>query len=327
MKAGSKPTNDTTQLFHWLSLSHKVAKIPCRWAHHKMKIIRPLKGLSVKHRGEVPVVQSPEMLCGYWSKWSWQFHCNEPPFSQFKVAKWLTASNTLGGVHPCATYSRHSCHVCCLQAVYLGYFFISVLPGCLKCHLCLMAALISRFWKNTLWSLPATFAVRLHAEFSCLSHPSRRRSLAAGITNDAKRKSSNYLQLSLSAYIASRCVLTRLLYQRSEEPNLKQHPSCSGCQGHLGDCTGSSALRVALFLGAILLCTGELGEGRVVRDWDCGNLLVVLSDTAKCCKKVLGCSLNVSKQVHWRTKRSTFRHQVLFSPSCCNRTYISSLET
>lgn len=120
------------------------------------------------------------------------------------------------------------------------------------------------FLKNTLWSLPATFAVRLHAESSCSSHPSRRRTLAVGTANDAKRKSSNFLQLSLSAYIASQCVLTRLLYQCSEEPNLKQHPSCSGCQGHLGDCTGSSALRVALFLGAILLCMSKLGEERVV---------------------------------------------------------------
>lgn len=122
------------------------------------------------------------------------------------------------------------------------------------------------YLKNTLWSLPATFAVRLHAELPCLSHPSQPRSLAVGTTNHAKSKSSNYLQLSLSAYIASRCVLTRLLYQCSEKPNLKQHPSCSGCQGHLGDYTGSSALRVALFLGAILSCMGTLGEGRVVHD-------------------------------------------------------------
>lgn len=85
----------------------------------------------------------------------------------------------------------------------------------------------------------------------------------------AKLKSSNYLQLSLSAYIASECVLTGLLYQCSEKPNLKQHPSCRGCQSHLGNSTGCSALRIVLYLGAILLCTGKVGEGRVVHDWDC----------------------------------------------------------
>lgn len=125
--------------------------------------------------------------------------------------------DTLGGVHPRAASSRRSCHVCSLQAVYHGCFFISLLPRFLNCHLRLMAVLISCIWK-THWSLPATFAVRLGAEFSCLSHPSQPHSLAVGTTNDAKRKSSNYLQLSLSAYIASRCVLTRLLHQCCEKP-------------------------------------------------------------------------------------------------------------
>lgn len=87
--------------------------------------------------------------------------------------------------------------------------------------------------------------------------------------NDANSKSSNYLQLSLSAYIASGCVLTRLLYQCSEKPDLKQHPSCWGCRGHLGNYTGSNALRTALYLGAVLLCMGKVGEGRVVHELDC----------------------------------------------------------
>lgn len=59
--------------------------------------------------------------------------------------------STLGGGHPCelrGASSRCSRHICCLQAVYLGYFFISLLPRFLKCHLCLMAVLISRIWKT-----------------------------------------------------------------------------------------------------------------------------------------------------------------------------------
>lgn len=59
--------------------------------------------------------------------------------------------NTLGGGHPCelrAQSYRCSYHIFCLQAVYLGYFFISFLPRFLKCHLCLMAVLISCIWKT-----------------------------------------------------------------------------------------------------------------------------------------------------------------------------------
>lgn len=97
-----------------------------------------------------------------------------------------------------------------------------------------MAVLISCIWKTH----SGHYQLHLHAgfmpNFSCLSHLSQPSSLAVGSTNDAKRKSSNYLQVSLSAYIASECVLTRLLYQCSEKLHLKQHPSCCGCQGHMG---------------------------------------------------------------------------------------------
>lgn len=56
--------------------------------------------------------------------------------------------HTLGAVHPCATLSRCSRHICCLKAVYLWCFFISLLPRFSKCHLCLMAVLISCIWKT-----------------------------------------------------------------------------------------------------------------------------------------------------------------------------------
>lgn len=56
--------------------------------------------------------------------------------------------HTLGAVHPRATLSRCSCHIRCLKAVYLQRFFISLLPRFLKCHLCLMAVLISCIWKT-----------------------------------------------------------------------------------------------------------------------------------------------------------------------------------
>lgn len=97
-----------------------------------------------------------------------------------------------------------------------------------------MAVLISCIWKTH----SGHYQLHLQSGFmpnsSCLSHLSQPSSLAVGSTNDAKRKSSNYLQVSLSAYIASECVLTRLLYQCSEELHLKQHPSCCGCRGHMG---------------------------------------------------------------------------------------------
>ena len=37
----------------------------------------------------------------------------------------------------------------------------------------------------------------------------------------------------------------------------------------MGDYTGSSALRIALYLGAIPLCMGKVGKVGVVHDWDC----------------------------------------------------------
>lgn len=54
--------------------------------------------------------------------------------------------------------------------------------------------------------------------------------LAPDITNDTKRKSCNYLQLSSSVSIARQPVLTRLLHQWGEQPD----PSRPACQGHLG---------------------------------------------------------------------------------------------
>lgn len=94
------------------------------------------------------------MQSGDWGKWFWWFYCHEPPSTQLPAVKWLTASdslNSLGGGHPCelnAPSSRCSCHIRCLQAVYLEYFFISLLPRFLKCHLCLMAVLINCIWKT-----------------------------------------------------------------------------------------------------------------------------------------------------------------------------------
>lgn len=180
--------------------------------------------------------------------------------------------DTLGGGHPCevsAASSRCFCHICCLQAVYLGYFVISLLPRFLKCHLCLMAVLISCIWKTHSghYQLHFQSGFMPNSLVRVIRHSPVPWQLVPQMMQ--KLKSSNYLQLSLSAYIASECVLTRLLYQCSEKPNLKQHPSCWVCEGHLGDYTGSSALRIALYLGAILLCMGKVGEGRVVHDWDC----------------------------------------------------------
>lgn len=74
-----------------------------------------------------------------------------PSYQQWSDWQPLTVLNTLGGGHPCelnASSSRCSCHIRCLQAVYLGYSFISLLPRFLKCHLCLMAVLINCIWKT-----------------------------------------------------------------------------------------------------------------------------------------------------------------------------------
>lgn len=81
-------------------------------------------------------------------------HIEMNGFESFTVmrvtsSKMTDSINSLGGGHQCeqsAASSTRSCHICCLQAV--KYFFISLLPRFLKCHLCLMAVLISCIWKT-----------------------------------------------------------------------------------------------------------------------------------------------------------------------------------
>lgn len=216
---------------------------------------------------------SYEKACRCSGYWSWCIHCNEHASSELPAVKWLTASRL--AVEVIHVNWAGECHILQMLLPYLlptgslsGVLLPFPAPQVFKTSFMSNGRAHYPHLKNTLWSLPATFAVRLHAEISCLSHPSQPHSLAVGTTNDAKRKSSNYLQLSLSAYTASERVLTRLLYWSREKPDLKQHPSCWGCRGHLGDYIGSSALRIALYLGTILLCTGKVGERKVVHEWE-----------------------------------------------------------
>lgn len=101
-------------------------------------------------KGETPTADIPELAGRYWCKQFWQLL--RPHSSQQSR---LTAStlwgwgvvgviHVNGELHPPDALAIFAAD---MQSVW-GYFFISRLPVFLKCHLCLMAMLISCVWKT-----------------------------------------------------------------------------------------------------------------------------------------------------------------------------------